>query len=196
VDPHTEPGNNPTVAHEHTDADSHAITRFGITLAFLVVFSQLLLWWLFNHFSERETKQSPHVPAIVKMQGPTAPPEPRLQGKPLSGLNPRVDAAFDVHPRLDLKQMREDEDAFLNHYGWIDPDRGVVHIPIDKALDIVAGTGLPKFKPMEPAGSPGAGGAAHASPASASSVGAAHASPASGSSVGATHASPSKRGTK
>ena len=37
----TEPDNNPTVAHEHTDADSHAITQFGIALAFLVVVSQL-----------------------------------------------------------------------------------------------------------------------------------------------------------
>jgi len=137
---HTEPDNNPSVAHEHTDADSHAITRFGISLAFLIVVSQLLLWWVFDHFSERETKLSPHVPAIIRTQAPTLPPEPRLQGNP----------PLDVNPRLDLKQMRENEDAFLNHYGWIDPDHGIVHVPIDKALEIVAQTGLPKFKPMEP----------------------------------------------
>jgi len=137
---HTEPDNNPTVSHEHTDADSHAITRFGIGLAFLVVVSQLLLWWLFDHFSDRETKLSPHVPAIVRLQAPTVPPEPRLQGN----------APLDVNPRLDLKQMRSNEDAFLNHYGWIDPDHGIVHVPIDRALDAVAQTGLPKFKLVEP----------------------------------------------
>lgn len=137
---HTEPDNNPTVAHEHTDADSHAISRFGIGLAFLIVVSQLLLWWMFDHFSERETKLSPHVPAMVRSQAPTLPPEPRLQGN----------APLDVNPRLDLKQMRANEDAFLNHYGWIDPDHGIVHVPIDKALDVVAQTGLPKFKLMEP----------------------------------------------
>jgi len=177
MDPHTEPGNNPTVAHEHTDADSHVITRFGIGLAFLIVVSQLLLWWLFDHFSEREKKLSPHVPAIVRMQAPVLPPEPRLQGN----------APLDLNPRLDLKKMREDEDAFLSHYGWIDPDRGIVHLPIDKALDIVAKTGLPKFKPMEPK-QPAA---THAG----ASVGAPHGTPGTAKNpVGATHASPSPQG--
>lgn len=137
---HTEPENNPTVAHEYTDADSHAITRFGIGLAFVIVVAQLLLWWLFNTFSERETKLSPHVPAIVRTEAPRLPPEPRLQGN----------SPLDPNPRLDLKQMRENEDAFLNHYGWIDPDHGIVHVPIDTALDFVAKSGLPKFKAIEP----------------------------------------------
>ena len=140
MNPHIEPDNNPSVAHEHTDADSRSITRFGISLAFLIVLSQLLLWWVFDHLSDRETKLSPHVPAIVKAQGQMLPPEPRLQGN----------APLDVNPRLDLKQMRANEDAFLNHYGWIDPDHGIVHVPINEALDVVAKTGLPKFKLMEP----------------------------------------------
>jgi len=155
----TDPDNNPTVAHEYTDADPHAITRFGIGLAFIIVVSQLLLWWVFDHFSDRETKLSPHVPAIVKMEKPMSPPEPRLQGKSPTAFRSSVEAAFDVNPRLDLKQMRENEDAFLNHYGWIDPDHGVVHVPIDKALDYIAKNGLPKFKPVEPKS-----GAAHAPP--------------------------------
>jgi hypothetical protein len=131
---------NPTVAHEHTDADSHAITRFGIGLAFIVVVSQLLLWWVFDHFSERETKLSPHVSAIIKAQAPTLPPEPRLQGN----------APLDVLPRVDLLQMRRDEEDVLNHYAWINPDRGVVRLPIQRAMELVAQNGLPKFKATEP----------------------------------------------
>lgn len=181
VDPHIEPENNPTVAHEHTDADSRSITRFGITLAFLIVLSQLLLWWVFDRLSDREAKLSPHVPAIVKAQGQMLPPEPRLQGN----------APLDVNPRLDLKQMRAAEDAYLNHYGWIDPDHGIVHVPIDEALDVVAKTGLPKFKLMEPKQPAGATsspvGAPHSSPKSSVPVAATPASPVL---VGATHASP------
>ncbi len=160
---HTEPENNPTVAHEHTDADSHVITRFGIGLAFIIVVSQLLLWWLFNAFSEHETNLSPHVSAIVRT-APRLPPEPRLQGN----------APLDLNPRLDLMKMREDEDTFLNHYGWIDPDHGVVHVPIDQALNFVARTGLPKFKAVEP--KPPAA-APHPPRAAKTSVGAMHASP-------------------
>ena len=34
-------------------------------------------------------------------------------------------------------------DAILDSYGWVDPDKGIVRIPIDQAIDIVAQKGLP-----------------------------------------------------
>ena len=184
MDPHTELPGNPTVAHEPTDADSHAITRFGIALAFIVILAQLLLWLVFDRLADRETKLSPHVPAIVKAQAPTLPPEPRLQGN----------APLDLNPRLDLKRMREDEDAFLNQYGWIDPDRGIVHVPIEKALDIVSKTGLPKFKPMEP--KPSGPAAPRASLDAPSAVARNSATALSPSMVGARHASPNSPGAQ
>jgi hypothetical protein len=132
VNPH-EPENNPTVAHETTDADERAITKFGIALAFVIVISQLLLWWLFTHLKQREQKMNPPVPAIVRIEAPREPPEPRLQPS----------------PRLDLEKMHQAEDAVLNHYAWVDPDRGIVRIPIERALDLVAQRGLPEFKAAE-----------------------------------------------
>ena len=135
----TEPESNPTVAHEETDADARAITRFGIALVLVLVLSQLALWWLFNSFTRRESKLSPPVSALVRAQAPTEPPEPRLQ----------------ANPQADMRTMREREETVLNHYGWVDPNRGVVRIPIDRALDLVAERGLPQFKATEA----GAGGA-------------------------------------
>ena len=55
-----------------------------------------------------------------------------------------------VYPRVELKQLHDDEDAILNSYGWVDPKKGIVRIPIDQAIDIVAQKGLPS-KPS-PAG--------------------------------------------
>ena len=129
MNPH-EPENNPTVAHETTDADERTITKFGIALVLVIVVSQLVLWWLFARLQKREQKLNPPVPAMVKNEAPNVPPEPRLQPS----------------PRLDLQQMRQAEDQLLNHYAWIDPDRGVVRIPVQRALDIVAQKGLPQFK--------------------------------------------------
>jgi hypothetical protein len=128
-----EPENNPAVAHEHTDADAHAITQFGIALTFFIIVSQLLLWWLFSSFSEHEQKLSPPVPAIVKMQAPREPPEPRLQ----------------PNPQLDMRNMLLEENQVLTHYGWVDPDRGIVRIPVERAIDIAAQRGLPQFKATE-----------------------------------------------
>jgi hypothetical protein len=130
----TEPDNNPTVAHEPTDADARAITRFGIGLAFIVILSQLLLWWFFDHLAGREARLSPPVPALIRAQAPKEPPEPRLQGS----------------PQLDMKKLLLDEDAVLNHYAWVDPDRGIVRLPVDRALEIIAQKGLPRFPAMEP----------------------------------------------
>jgi hypothetical protein len=125
-----EPDNNPTVAHEPTDADSRSITQFGIALTFLLIVSQLVLWWVFSSFSKRERNLSPPVPAIIRTQAPKEPPEPRLQ----------------ANPQSDMRKMLQEEDEVLNHYGWVDPDRGIVRLPVERALDIVAQRGLPQFK--------------------------------------------------
>jgi hypothetical protein len=55
------------------------------------------------------------------------PPEPRLQAE----------------PKVELKDLRADEEAILSSYGWVNPDKGIVRIPIDQAIDIVAKKGLP-----------------------------------------------------
>jgi hypothetical protein len=60
------------------------------------------------------------------------PPEPRLEANPLV-------------PRL---RMRAEEDWVLQNYGWVDQKAGMVRIPIDRAMDLLAERGLPPAKPM------------------------------------------------
>jgi hypothetical protein len=55
-----------------------------------------------------------------------APPEPRLQ----------------PNPPLELKEFRAGEDAVLNTYGWVDPEKGIVRIPVSRAMELVAKEGL------------------------------------------------------
>jgi hypothetical protein len=57
-------------------------------------------------------------------------PEPRLQ----------VDAPNE------LRQMRAAEEATLNSYGWVDKEAGVVKIPVERAMEILAKKGLPARK--------------------------------------------------
>ena len=127
-----EPESNPTVAHERTDADTRAITQFGIALVLVVVLSQLALWSLFDSFRGR-SKLNLQVRRWSARRRPPSLPEPRLQD----------------NPQADMRTMREKEETILNHYGWVDPNRGVVRIPIDRALDLVAEHGLPQFKSTE-----------------------------------------------
>lgn len=68
--------------------------------------------------------------------------------RPSSETAPRASAPS-YAPRLqidearDLRQLRDHEDAILNGYGWVDQKTGIVRIPIERAMDIVAQRGLP-----------------------------------------------------
>jgi len=37
-----------------------------------------------------------------------------------------------------LRDLRAQEAAQLNSYGWVDQQKGVVHIPIDRAMELMA----------------------------------------------------------
>jgi hypothetical protein len=129
-----DPGENPEVSYERQDVNVFRITAFGIGLLISCVVVVFAMWAMFDFLSSREDKKNPANPPSMVNDRPTLPPEPRLQAA----------------PKVELKQLREDEDQILNNYGWVDPAKGIVRIPIDQAIDIVAQKGLPS-KPS-PAG--------------------------------------------
>lgn len=119
---------NPSVAHEKAEEDVSAVSSFGIGLAIGIVVVAFAMWGLFEMFYAREDAHSPVVPpAILTEEKAQQPPEPHLQAE----------------PRLDLQALHEGEDEVLNNYAWVDPARGIVRIPIDEAIKIVAAKGLP-----------------------------------------------------
>jgi len=63
-----------------------------------------------------------------------APPGPRLQ----------TDAAGD------LQKFRADEERRLNTYYWVDKQKGIVHIPIEQAMQKLAARGAPGFPKGQP----------------------------------------------
>jgi hypothetical protein len=45
--------------------------------------------------------------------------------------------------RIEINDFRLKEEQTLNSYGWADEKAGVVHIPIERAMQMVAERGLP-----------------------------------------------------
>ena len=139
---------NPHVSHERGDVNVFQITGFGIGLVIACIVVVFAMGAMFAYLAKREDKKNPPIPASMVQEKQQAPPEPRLSGVALDAngqVSPRS-----VYPRVELKELREDEAAILNNYAWVDPDHGIVRIPIDQAIDIVAKKGLPS-KPS-PAG--------------------------------------------
>ncbi len=119
----TNPRLPPNPGHETGDVDACAVGKFAIALIAIVALSLGLLVGLFKYFQTRDQAKP-----VVQTQDPNQFfPEPRLE---------RV-------PSADLKTVRAEEDKLLNGYGWVDPPRGVVRIPIDVAIDVLAKKGLP-----------------------------------------------------
>jgi len=46
-------------------------------------------------------------------------------------------------PANEIFEFRQRENAELNEYGWVDRNAGTVHIPIDKAKELLLQRGLP-----------------------------------------------------
>ena len=66
-------------------------------------------------------------------QAKGAPPPAALIGKPEIGIIDTTE--FDNDTRLD--EWKKAKHKRLHSYGWVDKQKGLVHIPIDKAIDQV-----------------------------------------------------------
>jgi hypothetical protein len=117
---------NPEIRSEKTDADASAIIRFLLYLVLGTVAVVVLLRWMFVTLVVVEQRQQPP-PPVMKVEVPPQPPLPRLE----------------TDPAQDLARYREEQRKGLDGYGWVDRPAGVVHIPIDEAMRIVAERGLP-----------------------------------------------------
>jgi hypothetical protein len=126
--------NNPHLPETHTNGGGHetgdvnvwAIGKFAIALVAIIGISLGLLIGLFKYFQTREAAN----PTAVSVDPGKLFPEPRLERTPIP----------------DLRVMRAEEDRVLNSYGWVDSQKGVVRIPIDLAIDVLAKRGLPSRK--------------------------------------------------
>jgi hypothetical protein len=112
----------PDARHEHADVNAWAVGKFGIGLVLLCLFALTLLVGLFRYFASMEGATATRVETAPKL-----PPSPTLETTPVQ----------------DLQSIRAAEEGILHSYGWVDQSKGVVRIPIDRAIDLVAQRGLP-----------------------------------------------------
>ncbi len=127
----SKPGEDLNTGHEPSDLKPKNIALFGATLAVTIIGVLLVSYWLFHRFYAIETRNEVPPSPLSYLREPA--PGPRLL----------------VNPGRDLKEMRAEEDSVLNHYGWVDRKNGVVRIPIDRAIEILAERGLPARQKVE-----------------------------------------------
>ncbi len=140
TDPRHGPGQGPDQPPdvERRDVDVRRVTLALLGLVIVCSLTLIPCVLLLNALLHRETKSQQAPVSETAPPESQIPPEPRLQTS-IGG---------------DLARLREREDALLNSYGWVDATAGVVRLPIERAMDLVAREGLPVRPGAGPAPAP------------------------------------------
>ncbi len=108
-------------AAEPSDVSTGGVLAFAAGLVLLGGVSTLLVWWMFNRYatvrSEVPTWGGP------PLAGAEEPPQPRLEGTETVGALREPDVAAE---------------ATAHSYGWVDRPKGIVRIPVERAMDMLA----------------------------------------------------------
>ena len=111
--------------HEANKLSVRGLVLFATALVALTTVVELILGGVMNGlYMESKTQRSPS----LFQEDPGTFPAPRLQDNPAGEF-----AAF-----------KQAELSHLNGYGWVEEEKGIAHIPIDRAIEILAERGLPK----------------------------------------------------
>ena len=62
---------------------------------------------------------------------------------PVSRIAFRPTPRFQENPQQELQELRAKQKALLEGYGWVNKEAGVARIPIEDAMKMVVGQGLP-----------------------------------------------------
>ena len=132
--------------YERQDLQTSSILYFLLTILVGTAICMGVLRGIFVYLDHREKASQPPVnPLITNVPSDTRHIAP---GYPQSAFpNPKLEE----DERGQLNGIIVNEDNELYSYGWVDEKAGTVHIPIDRAMELLVERGLP-VRPQAAAG--------------------------------------------
>lgn len=126
---HIDSGGDPNsvkAGRELADISISSLVHHGTYLVIVCVVVWFAMMGMFKLVMSRLAEGDAPVSSLARPAG-EAPPEPRLL----------------TNEPLNLQQFRAREDQTIGHYGIIDQAAGTVHLPIDRAKELLLERGLP-----------------------------------------------------
>src|SRR5215467_13965648 len=105
--------------YEGNDISFPTIVRVVVVFVVITAILYVAVWWLFRYLRAEDQRRDVRR-TLVEAQ-PPIPPEPRLE----------------VDPLADFQEYARQQRETLDSYGWVSRAEGRVHIPIDRAMDLV-----------------------------------------------------------
>ena len=125
------------VEFEREDLAPRPIFIFLIALALGCVLVYFILKGMYSYLDAYENRHQPPLGPLVQ--------QPRADRRTVAPADiyrfpqPRLES----DERLEINDFRLQEENTLHSYGWVDQQAGVVRIPIDRAMQLLAQRGLP-----------------------------------------------------
>lgn len=123
--------------YEHQDMSPRSVYAFLIALAAAGILLYFALWGFYDFLEARDkprqASQNPMVQSAATNTRVVPPdayktfPKPRLER----------------NERIEINEFLLQEEQTLDSYGWVDQKAGVVRIPIERAMQLIAQQGLP-----------------------------------------------------
>jgi hypothetical protein len=111
-------------AFEHEDAAPSSLLKSGAILAVILIMVFLSMRFAFGIFAKMTPMGANAAPFEDSR---VLPPRPRLQ----------------VEPQKEIHAYCDGQSEILESYSWVDPNAGIVRIPIDRAMQMTVQQGLP-----------------------------------------------------
>jgi hypothetical protein len=124
--------------YERRDMSAMGIIYFLVGLAATTLIINLLLAGMYSWLDKRErAQQAPVSPLVTNVPTDTRQIPAKYPEKAFP------DPRLETDERNQLNEVRLTEEQRLNSYGWVDEKAGTVHIPIERAMDLVVQRGIP-----------------------------------------------------
>src|SRR5205085_11844267 len=129
---------NPDVTHEESDVKVRPIIWFMVWLTVSAAVIHLLMAGMYKYLDDQAKKQDVEERSPLAGQRSPIPPKPVLQLAPNEagpdGELPKTPPPDNNSPQAEVGIVRKEEEAKLKNYTWVDQSKGVVSLPIERAM--------------------------------------------------------------
>ena len=123
-------------SYEHQDLSPRGVIYFFFGLIALLAVIYAIAFGMYRFLdSYNHANQATMSPMVAPEADTRAVTDKDTQAFP----EPRLEK----NERTELREFIEDQDRKLAAYDWMDKDKGIVQIPIDRAMDLIVQRGLP-----------------------------------------------------
>jgi hypothetical protein len=132
---HGTPGDR--AGFEREDLGSKPVFAFIISVVVIGLLVYYAIWGMFRLLDVYEAKEQKSVSPLVQIQQAN----PRDVRANIANTFP--EPRLEENERTEINDVRYAEEEQLNSAGWVDQSAGVAHIPITRAMQLIAERGLP-----------------------------------------------------